>query len=50
MPLHHPFALVLYTGLIAPLVRTTLRIGDEMLWRAPLAGAELGTSIRITIL
>ncbi len=50
VPLHHPFALVLYTGLIAPLVRTTLRIGDEMLWRAPLAGAELGTSIRITIL
>jgi hypothetical protein len=41
---------VLQAGVVAPLVRTTLRIGDEVLWRAPFAGLELGAIWRITIL
>ena len=44
-----PFAVVLHAGVLAPLLRTTLRIGDELLWKAPAAGGEAGLTWRITI-
>lgn len=44
-----PFAVVLHVGVLAPLLRTTLHIGDELLWKAPAAGGEAGLTWRITI-
>ncbi|MDF2696877.1 MAG: hypothetical protein K0S65_5260, partial [Labilithrix sp.] len=46
LPLIAPFSFVLHAGVVAPLVRTTLRIADETLWQAPALGGELGLTWR----
>ena len=45
-----PFSLVVHGTALSPLLRPSLRIGDELLWRAPLVGAEVGIGIRVSIL
>lgn len=45
-----PFSLVVHGTALSPLLRPSLRIGDELLWRAPLVGAEVGIGLRVSIL
>jgi hypothetical protein len=49
LPLAGPFFLLLHAGVLAPILRPTLRIGDELLWRAPLVGGEFGLGVRMSI-
>lgn len=50
IPLGRPFSLLIHGSAVVPLLRPALRIQDELLWRAPLAGGELGVGIRMSIL
>lgn len=50
LPLAGPFSLLVHVGALAPLLRPSLRIGNELLWRAPVVGGELGIGIRMSIL
>lgn len=45
-----PFSFWLHGGVLTPLIRTELRIGDEVLWKTPAAAAELALTWRVTIL
>ena len=45
-----PFSFVVHAGLLVPLVRPSILIGDEPLWRAAPVAGEAGLSWRITIL
>ena len=50
IPLVGPFSLAVHGSVLTPLLRPTLRIGDALLWRAPIAGGELGIGLRMSIL
>jgi hypothetical protein len=50
VPLGGPFSVAAHGGLFAPLLRPSLRIGDELLWRSPALGGEFGLGIRMSIL
>lgn len=50
IPLAGPFSLAVHGSVLTPLLRPTLRIGDALLWRAPIAGGELGIGLRMSIL
>jgi hypothetical protein len=49
LPVSEPFSVAFHVGAVVPLVRSSLRIADETLWRAPPMGVELGVSWQITI-
>ncbi len=50
IPFARPFSLLIHASALVPLLRPSLRIEDELLWRAPLVGGELGIGVRMSIL
>ncbi|MDF2692352.1 MAG: hypothetical protein K0S65_735 [Labilithrix sp.] len=50
VPLGGPFSLVVHGDVLAPLFRPSLRIDDELLWRAPVFAGEFGLGLRMSIL